>query len=886
MREGHLALINEFRVRAESPRELLVWLESVVSVLPDLPADALTVTQELGRNSTAYARASGVLEKAWRELADDPEALLKRQLWADLLGIVYGKRQDANALWFQHSYLTIVAKAFAFSVLRVDPTGPEDLLFGTSLAEAEIYGAIESDFFDWTLKAKAGRTLIAQLYQRVKRFRIGEVDLDVLKILYESLIDPEQRHELGEYYTPDWLASRICAAAIDDPIGLRVLDPACGSGSFLFHAVRRFMAAAREARIPTDELALQAVQRVVGMDIHPVAVIIARVTYLLALGTDVLQTRSGGLSIPVYLGDALQWSVISTLGHEELEVYVPASAESGTPTVLKFPVAVAADPNLFDSVIAELLRAGEARRAASDVEATLRRREEIAETDMKTLIQVYLELSKLRAAGRNHVWGYVARNITRPVWLSRSDSRFDRVIGNPPWLSFRYMSDEMQAKARAGMKDTYGIWVGGRVATHQDLSGYFFARCADLYLNHGGRIAFLMPLAAMTRAQFEEFRTGSFREVKVTFTSAWTFDERVFPLFPVPSCVLFAERTPVSGRVPDRVLGFAGILVHRNASPDEAEKRLLWADEDAPSEASFQSATPYRRAFRQGATLVPRMLCYVERRQTGRIGMGSRIPVESRRSPQEKQPWKDLPSLTGAVERQFLRPALLGESIAPYRILDRPEAVVPFDGQTLDAQRAAGRGYPGLSAWLAEAEKLWDGHSSQEMTFSGQINYWGKLEAQFPIRQLRVAYSKAGTKPAATLLSCERAVVDHMLYWCPVEERTEGLYLCAIINSETARKAVEHLQARGQWGARHFDKVMFTLPIPRFKDDDSLHAQLANAAAHAEKVAAEVVLPEYTGFISARQTIRMALRHDGIAQRIDRLVALLLFHDLSSNAEG
>lgn len=121
--------------------------------------------------------------------------------------------------------------------------------------------------------------------------------------------------------------------------------------------------------------------------------------------------------------------------------------------------------------------------------------------------------------------------------------------------------------------------------------------------------------------------------------------------------------------------------------------------------------------------------------------------------------------------------------------------------------------------------------------------------------------------------------MENTLYWCPVESPPEGLYLCSIINSKTARKAVEHLQARGQWGARHFDKVMFTLPIPRFKADDSLHGELATAAAHAEKVAADVAVPASTGFIRARQAIRAALYDDGIAKRIDRLVARLLFHD-------
>jgi hypothetical protein len=43
------------------------------------------------------------------------------------------------------------------------------------------------------------------------------VQVDVLKSLYESLIDPAQRHDLGEYYTPDWLAAKVAARALSAP---------------------------------------------------------------------------------------------------------------------------------------------------------------------------------------------------------------------------------------------------------------------------------------------------------------------------------------------------------------------------------------------------------------------------------------------------------------------------------------------------------------------------------------------------------------------------------------------------------------------------------------------------------------------------------------------
>ena len=149
--------------------------------------------------------------------------------------------------------------------------------------QANIYGAVESDFFDWIVAAPEGEELVRRIMAHVRRFRLREVKSDVLKILYESLIDRDERHGLGEYYTPDWLAAKMVRHTVSAPVEQKVLDPACGSGTFLFHAVRNFLAEAEEVDMPIVNWASEATQLVAGMDIHPVAVIIARVTYLLAL---------------------------------------------------------------------------------------------------------------------------------------------------------------------------------------------------------------------------------------------------------------------------------------------------------------------------------------------------------------------------------------------------------------------------------------------------------------------------------------------------------------------------------------------------------------------------------------------------------------------------
>jgi hypothetical protein len=332
--------------------------------------------------------------------------------------------------------------------------------------------------------------------------------------------------------------------------------------------------------------------------------------------------------------------------------------------------------------------------------------------------------------------------------------------------------------------------------------------------------------------------------------------------------------------MPDTVRAYSGSLPLRDASEAVADENLsVIENAPRPSEGQFTGGSPYRSAFRQGATLVPRMLCMVERKAVGRLGGDPTAPfVASRRNNQEKAPWKILSSIEHRVESEFLHPVLLGECISPYRILQAFEGVVPVTaaGAILDAQAAANRGVSGLHGWMSEAERVWNTHRASTMSLIEQFDYYGKLSAQFPLSALRVIYAASGTIPAACLLRDSLGVIEHGIYWASVATEQEGHYLTAIFNSETARSRVATLQARGQWGARHFDKVVFTLPIPRFDNTIPLHSQLAEAARKAESFAATVTIPPSVKFQRARKIIRDALVDAEIAPRIEELVASVL----------
>ena len=123
----------------------------------------------------------------------------------------------------------------------------------------------------------------------------------MLKSLYQELVDPETRHDLGEFYTPDWLAHRMVRKMLDENPSASVFDPSCGSGTFLYLTIKEKRDRFRDSASTLDHI----LSSVYGADNHPLAVIIAKTNYILALG-DLIKKRRGRIFIPVYLTDTIR----------------------------------------------------------------------------------------------------------------------------------------------------------------------------------------------------------------------------------------------------------------------------------------------------------------------------------------------------------------------------------------------------------------------------------------------------------------------------------------------------------------------------------------------------------------------------------------------------
>lgn len=881
--------------RAE-PDHVLVWLESVLATTQHIRPTPDAIRDRLGAESPGHQLDHASLADLYERNKTVPEVAVKRDLWSKLLRTAFGSAfEDDSALFVDHTLLVLTAEAIAHAVVGFDLVADQltaaDITRGSRFRDAQIFGVVEEDFFDWVLQTDGGAEFVLDLVRRVARFDWSTtMQHDVLKSLYTSVIAQETRESLGEYYTPDWLAERMVREVYTDPINQRLLEPSTGSGTFLIHAVRAHLEAAESAGMNAGDAIQSATSKVIGMDVHPVAVALARVSYLIAIGRDRLQDQTRGpISVPVYLGDSIQWEQHTDLLAGTNNITISTAGDdlvSGGGALfgddLQFPFSVLDDANRFDRLVSEMADAAVDDSKASHKPSTvmkpiMNRAKIVSDDDRELLIVTFDTMRRLHQSGRNHIWGYYVRNLIRPLWLTRPSNNVDVLVGNPPWLRYSKMTSAMQerykylAKARNLLK-------GGLGASARDLSTLFAARAVELYLKEGGRFAFVMPHGILTRKPHIGFRSGDWSSkgvsLTVAFEDSWDLDD-VTTGFPMTSCVIHGRLEQTPRPISTSVLAWHGKLGSQHDRPwDSLQDQISTSNatvattNDAPGSAT----SPYRERFRQGAILVPRYLLLVDESSTpGPLGAGAgRVKVSSRRSAQEKPPWKHNPSLSGTVEASAVRDVHLGETIAPYRPLAPRRGVIPVLNDRIMSPAEIDEN-EGLSKWWSDVEAAWEAgrKPSEKLPLLERFDYHAQLSSQLPLAVHRVVYSKSGNRLAAARLSSSDALIDHKLYWATVDSQDEARYLVGILNSAALLARVSPLQAKGLFGPRDFDKYVFSVPFPEFDRHVDEHFMLARAVENAEEIAAAIHISKSQKFTEARNLVRSALTKSGVARDIE-----------------
>ena len=890
---------------------LYEWLrDNALFALERLPASRANIERYLGPDCAASQRDLQALADLYAGAAHSETVRVKRRLWQDLLTAALGEiahtAVELDDLFIRHTYLSLavglaVQASFGIDIRQVAETDPDDLLQGRRFSDATgLTGVIAADFFAWPGEVSGGgAALLRAMARRLARFDWpGEHGAgppsNIAAILYETVIPPEERRTLGEYYTPDWLAQTMVQEIITDPLHQRALDPSCGSGTFIAAAVAHFLeAAARsDAGVRLEPIALLARLReaVIGIDVHPAAVHLARAAWALAARPAVAAAKAAGYdasgTVPVYLGDALQLRFRA--GDLFAEHQVTTQTDDAANTELAFPMSLVDRAETFDALLNQAvadIEAGDDPLLALDDHGIAK------PAERQMLTDTFAALQRLHAVGHNHIWAYYTRNLVRPVVLSRA--KVDVVIGNPPWLNYNRTIAILRTELEQQSKNLYRIWVGGRYASNQDVAGLFYARCVDLYLRDGGVIGMVMPHSALQSGQYARWRTGEWtarsvgrgqgrngngaagRTLAVNFgyKTAWDL-EPLEPntFFPVASCVVFAERIGENaGGAP-----LAGIAEQWQGTAGADNVRRVGR---GLTDTSVSGDSPYDGYAHQGASMRPRRLFLVQETvNTAIIQAALTVTVNPRRGAHDKAPWRtlDLTAITEqTIESRHLYDIHMGETVVPYATLAplqallpmrRGEYRIPTDDNGPGGIRLGGLDYRMRRRWQI-INRLWEAHKrpANKLNLLARLDYYGKLSSQLAWQQdnggrpVRLVYT-AGGQPTAAVVYDDAALIDETLYRVTCRDLDEANYLLAIINSDALADAVNPLTVPNWSGrTRNLHKHLWKLPIPEYDAANPQHREIAEAG-RAAALAAQARLSELRAARGPRLTVTIARR--------------------------
>ncbi len=236
----------------------------------------------------------------------------------EVVGHVYNEKQFRDMFVKQTSvyYLSILYCAHHLKLLNND-FSVDQILEKKMFSACGLTGFIDSSlYFHWLSDSYLQQ--LAQLFQNCIDHNMDLFsDPEMLKKIYEYCISPHERHHLGEYYTPRWLSSLLIKHSIERKMegsetsleNLRFLDPSCGSGEFLSQIV--------SSKVKSNCSLSSILETIHGYDINPIAGVMAKTNYILALKHLILDRNQKcsdeSIQIPVYILDTLDQTNFSKL---------------------------------------------------------------------------------------------------------------------------------------------------------------------------------------------------------------------------------------------------------------------------------------------------------------------------------------------------------------------------------------------------------------------------------------------------------------------------------------------------------------------------------------------------------------------------------------------
>lgn len=773
----------------------------------------------------------------------------------------------------------------------------ENLENGGLFRQFNIVNFLEGDFFRWYLDVWDGAVAqsIRHLAIALQQFEPATVTIhpdatrDLLKKLYQYLLPRRVRHDLGEYYTPDWLADRLIRqTGYDGNPDKRVLDPSCGSGTFLALCIRKAFDYADKYLVRPDELVQKLLTNIVGFDLNPLAVIAARTNFLLALGT--LIRHAPKIEIPVYLCDSIltpgefakegQIEFLgSTLRESAEELTLPNGRVWHVDTSegrFTFPAAVV-EKDRIESVCALLEESIQLERTAAQFVDKLRQNVgRLEPSGEQLLVSVFTRIARLNADGKNGIWARFLKNQFAPVFVGTSG--FDYVIGNPPWVNWQSLSDDYRAKTLPLWQD-YGLFsLAGQAARlgggKKDLAMLFTYACLDNYVRAGGRLGFIITQTLFkTKGAgdgFRRFQLGDkepFQVLQVddlselqpfegatNRTAIVTFQKGRATKYPVPYHYWRKKGKETIKLDDDLDTALSKVEVKqwdaRPIDPDEptspwltARPKALTAIQKAVGQADY-------RAY-AGSCTWANGVYWME--LTGRNVSGQIIA----RNLNEIGKLEGIPQVEHAVEPELLYPLLRGRDVGRWCATPSAYLLNVQDAQSrrgMDEQVMKDR-FTSAYKYLLHFRELLTKRSGFKKYFCKETGAGTKRKlepfapfyslyniGEYTLSPFKVCWPelsndlRAGVaEPWADSKSGNKIVMpDHTVVFISLSSRDEAHFCCALLNSSPAGLAV------ASYITLHpSPHVLEHIRLPRFNVHDKPHIRLSQLSQQAHALAAK-----------------------------------------------
>ena len=819
-----------------------------------------------------------VLRDIWRAVQHQRHAQTQRQLWASLLqasGFTHQDEVEADTLFIKHCFLVCIARTASNSMRpSTDQISIEQLT---------------TDYLDWiTNDNRMGREWFRSLNDTVIAYDWRLRHTDILRKLYENTIPKHLRKVFGEYYTPDWLAQMVveqtldeawCDDAIDAALiavrtqdmnelaGKGVLDPTCGSGTFLYHVARRLL---RSSRLASNTISEHEKTKVLcllihGFDVHPVAVEFSRVNLLRVLPGPVEDFSN----VNINQGDSLLSAHSDVVISGALEVRSPKNSTFYLPLNFLKKSSFTAD---FGQMVKTALLQEE--KCPSNV---------LFGTDKKdtaTLEDTFSTLKKICREEGNGIWIHHVTNLVAPRLLAAR--KVDRIVANPPWVRVNELQVASRKDAFEALAKDLNIWVGGKQATALDIGGIFVLQCSKNYLAGDNPCAtWVLNDASRNAGSWKKFREQLKDQTRHRLGARINYDRVEHG----PSWMTFGQlkgkSAPFSGAAccvwrvgqagPDETVSLKNVSNRITRDMDWNAVRTFIENVHAvnellPEKSEYLDEKGYP-LVRNGASLFPQSLVRVAK---------SRI-VEDRAlgitSDSRISHWVQYNGRSFDVPSSWLSPVVFSSDLLCFCTRSQlSQCIIPFDEagrKLLNKDDASKEPY-----WRKADTNYQDSRGigkNTPPTLLQRIDHQKQLSTQIRKgkNKYRVIYNKSGSFLRACWLPSQ-TLIENTCYSLDTNSKQEAIYLMTLLNAETLQP---HFRASRETD-RHFDTHFWKkVPIPQYDRDNSDHKKLVNIGKQCEFAAKKVrdSLPAETGQIKLCKHIREALDQNGLSEKVNQL---------------